>query len=66
MPRKKPDGIESLVAKQDPVSIQEITLMDFYASFALLGTSPMTAPEEAAKEAFDRAEAMLRERKERV
>jgi len=63
---KKPDGIEVLVAKQDPVSIQELTMLDFFAAFALLGASTMNTPGEAAKEAFDKAEAMLNERKERM
>ena len=35
--RKKPDGIAAIVAKQDPVSIQELTMQDFYAAFALQG-----------------------------
>ena len=62
---KKPDGIEALV-KQEPISIQEITLQDWYAAFALIGASGMASPEDAAKEAFDRAEAMIKERKERM
>ena len=66
MAKRKPEGIAILVAKQDPISIQEITMLDWYAAFALLGASNMTTPEEAAKEAFDRAEAMLNERKERM
>jgi len=60
--RKKPDGIESLKPKQDPISIQEITMLDWYAAFALLGQSPMSTPEETARSAFDQAEAMLQER----
>jgi hypothetical protein len=35
--RKKPEGIASVVAKQDPVSIQELTMQDFFAAFALQG-----------------------------
>lgn len=66
MAKRKPEGIAILVAKQDPISIQEITMLDWYAAFALLGASTMTTPEEAAKEAFDKAEAMLNERKERM
>ena len=62
MARKKPDGIESLKPKQDPISIQEITMLDWYAAFALLGQSPMSTPEETARSAFDQAEAMLQER----
>lgn len=66
MAKRKPEGIAAVIPKQDPVSIQEMTMMDFYAAFALLGASTMTTPEEAAREAFDKAEAMLNERKERI
>ncbi len=66
MARRKAEGIAAVIAKQDPISIQEITLLDWYAAFALLGASTMSTPEESAKEAFDKAEAMLNERKERV
>lgn len=62
MARKKPEGIESLKPKQDPVSIQEITLLDWFAAFALLGSSTMSNPEDSAREAFDKAEAMMHER----
>jgi hypothetical protein len=37
MARKKADGIAAIVAKQDPVSIQELTMQDFFAAFALQG-----------------------------
>jgi hypothetical protein len=37
MARKKLDGIAAIVAKQDPVSIQDLTMQDFYAAFALQG-----------------------------
>ena len=37
MARKIPEGIASVVAKQDPVSIQELTMQDFFAAFALQG-----------------------------
>jgi hypothetical protein len=67
MARKKaPEGIELLRPKQDPVSIQEITLMDWYAGFALLGSSPMSTDKETAKAAFDLAEEMLKERAVRI
>jgi hypothetical protein len=36
MARKKPEGIAAVAAK-DPVSIQELTMQDFYAAFALQG-----------------------------
>lgn len=66
MARKKPDGIAAIIAKQDPVSIQELTMRDFFAAFALQGllahhgdvdsingVSPSAA-------SFDLAEDMLR------
>jgi hypothetical protein len=37
MARKKPEGIAAIVAKQDPVSIQDLTMQDFFAAFALQG-----------------------------
>jgi len=66
MARKNPEGIESLRIKQDPVSIQEITMLDWFAGFALMGV--VTFPEKAAsaKEAFDMAEEMLKERVKRI
>lgn len=62
MARKKPEGIETLKPKQEPMSIQEITMLDWYAAFALLGASTMSNAEDAAREAFDKAEAMMHER----
>ena len=35
--RKKSEGIAAVMAKQDPVSIQELTMQDFFAAFALQG-----------------------------
>ena len=35
--RKKSEGLAVIVAKQDPVSIQELTMQDFFAAFALQG-----------------------------
>lgn len=66
MARKKDEGIEALKPKQDPISIQEITMLDWYAAFALLGGSPMSTPQESAKAAFDQAEACLKERATRI
>jgi hypothetical protein len=38
MARKpKAEGIAAIVAKQDPVSIQDLTMQDFFAAFALQG-----------------------------
>jgi hypothetical protein len=35
--KPKAEGIASVVAKQDPASIQELTMQDFFAAFALQG-----------------------------
>jgi hypothetical protein len=61
--RKKPEGIEALAAPPEPISIQEITMLDWYASFALMSTTQ--SHDTAAKWAFDRAEAMMKERETR-
>ena len=66
MARKKPEGIEALKPKQDPISIQEITMLDWYAAFALLGLNDAYSHERAAVEAFERAEAMMKERAARM
>lgn len=63
MARKKPEGIEALAAPAEPVSIQEITMLDWYAAFALMSTTQ--SHDTAAKWAFDRAEAMMKEREKR-
>ena len=64
--KPKADGIEALVAKQDPISIQEITMLDWYASFALLTMGQPRSEERMAIDAFDIAEAMLNERAKRI
>jgi len=63
--KRKPEGISSLVTPEF-VSIQEITMLDWFAGFALISTSTMATPSEAAKDAFDRAEAMMKEREKRM
>jgi len=65
MARKKSEGIESLVPKVDPVSIQEITMLDWYAAFVLMGCDT-GSNEDEAKHCFDRAEAMMKEREKRI
>jgi hypothetical protein len=64
MARKKPEGIEALVSKEEPVSIQEITMLDWYAAFALMTSTQTHAT--AAEYAFNRAEAMMKEREKRL
>lgn len=64
--KRKPEGISSLVSSPEPVSIQEITMLDWYAGFASLAASTMSSPAEAAKDTFDRAEALMAEREKRM
>lgn len=66
MVKKRSEGLEALVAKQEPISIQEITMQDWYAAFAMLNWPPMTSNKDAAKECWDRAEAMMEERNRRM
>jgi hypothetical protein len=63
--RKKAEGIAQ-VLEQEHVSIQDITMLDWYAAFSLLGGSGMHHPKDAAREAFDKAEAMMAERANRL
>lgn len=54
MPRKKPDGISALVSKDtEPVSIQALTMQDWYAGFALMGM--FAAGKEATEETISTA-----------
>jgi hypothetical protein len=72
MARKKPDGIAALVAKQDPVSIQDLTMQDFYAAFALQGLLAYYGDKQTVVDdesrisihaaAFDHADEMLNRR----
>lgn len=64
MARKKPEGIETLKAKQDPVSIQEITLLDWYAAFLMMGQPVATA--EDMHGVFEIADLALQERARRM
>lgn len=65
MVKKKPEGIEALVPKSEPVSIQEITMLDWYAAFALMGIGSEASNTAAVSMAFDRAELMMKEREKR-
>ena len=62
MARKKPEGIEALAAAPEPISIQEITLLDWFAAFALMGIGAGADSVTAASMAFDRAEEMMKQR----
>ena len=70
--RKKPNGIAAIVAKQDPVSIQELTMQDFFAAFALQGLLAFYGDKGVLEDedgltslhaaAFDHADEMLQRR----
>ena len=62
MARKNPEGIEALTAKPKPPSIQEITMLDWFAAFALMGIGSEADGATAASMAFDRAEEMMKQR----
>lgn len=65
MARKKPEGIEALAAAPEPISIQEITLLDWFAAFALMGIGAEADSVAAASMAFDRADEMMKQREKR-
>jgi hypothetical protein len=65
MARKKPEGIEILTAPAEPISIQDITMLDWYAAFALMGIGSEASNTTAVSMAFDRAELMMAEREKR-
>ena len=65
MARKKPEGIEALAATPEPPSIQEITMLDWFAAFALMGIGKEADNVSAASMAFDRAEEMMKQRERR-
>lgn len=69
MARKKPEteGLAALVEQPAEVpSIQEITMLDWYAGFALLSMGSTRSEERMAIDAFDIAEACMAERTKRV
>jgi hypothetical protein len=59
--RKNLEGIEALRPKIKAPSIEELTLLDFYVAYTITLTDK-DDDQQAAKEAFDLAEAMLKER----
>ena len=65
MARKNLEGIEALRPKIKPPSIEELTLLDFYAAFTIT-LAGKGDDQQVAKEAFDLAEAMLKERNIRL
>lgn len=64
---KKPEGIEELVAPVGQPSIQEITMLDWYAMAATIGLIYADDdPVAAAEKIFDLADALMAERKKRL
>jgi hypothetical protein len=71
MARKKPEGIAAVVTKE-PVSIQELTMQDFFAAFALQGLLAYYGDRSVVENddgltdihaaAFDHADEMLQRR----
>jgi len=66
MAKKRNEGLEALVPKQEPISIQEMTMQDWFAAFVMISAPPMTSHKDAATWAWDRAEAMIEERNRRM
>lgn len=62
MVKKKSEGLLALVEDQK-LSLEEITLLDFFAIITSIGRT--STPEVVAKESYDIAEAFLEERKVR-
>jgi hypothetical protein len=63
--RKKLEGVESLV-KMESVPLHEMTLLDLFAAFIALKPAPHCDPAEDARDVYDQAEAMIRERARRL
>ena len=62
MVKKKSEGLLALVEDQK-LSLEEITLLDFFAIITSIGRT--STPEVVAGESYDIAEAFLEERKTR-
>lgn len=66
MATKRKEGLAALAEKEPAPSIQEITMLDWYAGFAMLRV--VDVPEGVSKAAviFNMAEAMMAERNNRL
>lgn len=59
--------LRKLEAKKDPVGLQEMKLLDFFAALAVIGVSGTSLdPEVVAAEAYRIADALLKERQLRL
>ena len=61
MVKRKPEGVERLIKVED-VDLQQMTLRDFFVAFSLLNTISGDNAEQDAQRAYDRADALMRER----
>ena len=67
MARKKTEaGVAALIDPPQPVSIQDITMLDWYAAFALMSMPINISHERRATEAFEGAVAMMKEREKHL
>lgn len=64
MVKRKAEGVESLV-KLESVPLEQITMLDFFAAFTLMGLSGGDNLRQNAQVSYDQAEEMMRERLER-
>ena len=64
MVRKKAEGLKSLV-QLEPISLDKINMLDFFAAFVLMGLAGGEDMQENARMAYDQAEEMMLERMER-
>lgn len=64
MVKRKAEGVESLV-KLESVPLEQITMLDFFAAFTLMGLSGGDNLRHNAQVSYDQAEEMMRERLER-
>jgi hypothetical protein len=65
--KKKSEGIKALTPLPEPLSIQDITMLDWYAMAATIGTVyDDDNPTETAARIFDLAEALMAERERRL
>jgi hypothetical protein len=65
MTRKKPEGLEALV-NEPSVPFDDLTAVDFIACFCMINSVSGGDYEREAEMAYDRAYAMLKERKTRL
>jgi hypothetical protein len=67
MVKRKSEGLAAIAPKADNPSIQEITMLDWYAMSATIGLIYADdSPAAAAEKIFDLAEALLTEREKRL